>query len=47
MLPLLYSDLFNLGLIARLTPGRVDRLARRLAWPVLVAVTCAVRWDIV
>jgi cation:H+ antiporter len=36
---LLNFVLFNLGLIALLTPVRVDPLVRRLDWPVLVAVT--------
>ncbi|HWE63082.1 MAG TPA: hypothetical protein VHB98_15320, partial [Chloroflexota bacterium] len=36
---LLYFVLFNLGLIALLTPVRVDPLVRHLDWPVLIAVT--------
>jgi cation:H+ antiporter len=36
---LLYFVLFNLGLIALLTPVRVDPLVRRLDWPALIAVT--------
>jgi cation:H+ antiporter len=36
---LLYFVLFNLGLIALLTPVRVDPLVRRLDWPMLIAVT--------
>ncbi len=36
---LLYFVLFNLGLIALLTPVRVDSLVLRLDWPVLVLVT--------
>jgi cation:H+ antiporter len=36
---LLYFALFNLGLIALLTPVRVDPLVWRLDWPVLIATT--------
>ena len=36
---LLYFVLFNLGLIALLTPVRVDPLVRQLDWPFLIAVT--------
>src|SRR5207248_11460026 len=36
---LLYFTLFNLGLIALLTPVTVDPLVRNLDWPVLVVVT--------
>ncbi len=36
---LLYFLLFNLGLIAMLTPVRVDPLVRTLDWPFTVAVT--------
>jgi cation:H+ antiporter len=36
---LLYFVLFNLGLIALLTPVHVDPQVRRLDWPFLVAVT--------
>jgi cation:H+ antiporter len=36
---LLYFVLFNLGLIALLTPVRVDPLVRELDWPFLIAVT--------
>ncbi len=36
---LLYFLLFNLGLIALLTPVRVDRIVRTLDWPFAVAVT--------
>jgi cation:H+ antiporter len=36
---LLYFLLFNLGLIALLTPVRVDPLVRELDWPFLVVVT--------
>jgi cation:H+ antiporter len=35
---LLYFVLFNLGLIALLTPVDVDPMVRRLDWPVLVGV---------
>ncbi len=36
---LLYVVLFNLGLIALLTPVQVDPLVRQLDWPALIAVT--------
>ena len=36
---LLYFVLFNLGLIALITPVRVDPLVRQLDWPFLIAVT--------
>ncbi|GAC1370964.1 MAG: hypothetical protein NVSMB44_38280 [Ktedonobacteraceae bacterium] len=36
---LLYFALFNLGLIALLTPVRVDPLVRTLDWPFLIVVT--------
>jgi cation:H+ antiporter len=36
---LLYVLLFNLGLIALLTPVRIDRLVRTLDWPILLGVT--------
>jgi cation:H+ antiporter len=36
---LLYFLLFNLGLIALLTPVRVDPLVRQLDWPFLIVVT--------
>lgn len=36
---LLYVALFNLGLIALLTPVQVDPLVRQLDWPALIAVT--------
>lgn len=36
---LLYFVLFNLGLIALLTPVRVDPLVREFDWPFLIAVT--------
>lgn len=36
---LLYFLLFNLGLIALLTPVQVDPLVRRLDWPFTIAVT--------
>lgn len=36
---LLYFLLFNLGLIALLTPVKVDRLVRELDWPFLIVVT--------
>ncbi len=36
---LLYFVLFNLGLIALLTPVKVDPLVRQLDWPFLIAVT--------
>src|SRR5205807_5865549 len=36
---LLYFVLFNLGLIALLTPVAVDRRVQTLDWPALVAVT--------
>jgi len=36
---MLYFVLFNLGLIALLTPVEVSPLVRQLDWPVLVAVT--------
>jgi cation:H+ antiporter len=36
---LLYFLLFNLGLIALLTPVRVDPLVRKLDWPFLIVVT--------
>ena len=36
---LLYFILFNLGLIALITPVRVDPLVRQLDWPFLIAVT--------
>src|SRR5205807_1626891 len=36
---LLYFLLFNLGLVALLTPVKVDPLVRQLDWPFLVVVT--------
>jgi len=39
---LLYFVLFNLGLIALITPVRVDPLVRHLDWPFLVVVTLLV-----
>ena len=36
---LLYFVLFNLGLIALITPVQVDPLVRQLDWPFLIAVT--------
>jgi cation:H+ antiporter len=36
---LLYFVLFNLGLIALITPVRVDPLVARLDWPFLVGAT--------
>jgi cation:H+ antiporter len=36
---LLYFALFNLGLVALLTPVRVDPLVRKLDWPALIIVT--------
>jgi len=36
---LLYFVLFNLGLVALLTPVRVDPLVRQLDWPALLVVT--------
>jgi cation:H+ antiporter len=36
---LLYFVLFNLGLVALLTPVRVDPLVRQLDWPFLIGVT--------
>jgi cation:H+ antiporter len=36
---LLYFVLFNLGLIALITPVQVDPLVRQLDWPYLIAVT--------
>lgn len=36
---LLYFLLFNLGLVALLTPVKVDPLVRQLDWPFLIAVT--------
>jgi cation:H+ antiporter len=36
---LLYFVLFNLGLIALITPIQVDPLVRQLDWPYLIIVT--------
>ena len=39
MIHVLYILLFNLGLVAFLTPVRFDPLVRRLGWPFPVVVT--------